>query len=642
VKALFLSLVIICAGGTMAAAEPPIQVSVRPLDLAQHQIEVTLRLPEDATKKGAVLAMPAWTPGSYLVRDYARFVDRVEAKDGAGRALPIGKVDKQSWKLPAASGVTVSYRVYGNDLSVRTNHIDGAHAHLVGAATFLYIEKDLGRPYEIRYEGFPPDWKIATSLEPHEEWPGGIEPKVVNGEAQEYWNNSKFYSAKDYDTLVDSPVELGTFRLHRFHALNADFELAITGAHNGDEARMAADAEKVVTEAGRIFGGFPFGRYVFLLTFSPKAGGGLEHKASTSLLCDPFIFDKPEGYWRLATLMAHEFFHAWNVKRLHDPALGPFDYSGENYTKQLWFHEGVTSYMEDVIVLRAGVAPWSSVAKSIGAGWTRLSQTPGRHEQSLEESSYDAWIRGYKPTEFSANSSIDYYGKGQLVGLLMEAALREATGGKAGMPELFARLWRERGEKGLTDLDIRKAFRDISGRDPEPFWDAYIRGRKELDGSQLERVFGLKLEAKAPWESLSAEDQKDPEAVRRAKAWTGLVFGNGPASGTLIQNVVPGSPAQAAGLANPMEILSVDGWRVATGAEALARFADADPGGTVEVIAANRGRVFTAKLTVAENPTRTWTLGADPAATDAQKAAFTAWTGQAFPAPEKRKGVKAP
>ena len=623
-RALFRSLLFACAGGIMAAAEAPIQAIVRPLDLAQHQVQVTLHLPEAATKKGAVLAMPAWTPGSYLVRDYARFVDRVEAKDGQGRALPLQKLDKQRWKLPAASGVTVSYRVYGNDLSVRTNHIDGAHAHLVGASTFLYLEKDEARPYEARFEGFPPDWKAATAM------PG----------------KDGAYAAKDYDTLVDSPVELGTFRLHRFHALNADFELAITGDHNGDEARMAADAEKVVTAAGRIFGGFPFERYVFLLTFSPRSGGGLEHKASASLLCDPFIFDKPEGYWRLDSLIAHEFFHAWNVKRLHDPVLGPFDYAQENYTKLLWFHEGVTSYMEAVIALRAGVVPWSYVAKGIGKGWTQLSQTPGRLEQSLEESSFDAWIRGYKPTEFSSTSGIDYYGKGQLVGLLMEAELRQATGGKAGMPELFAKLWNDHGEKGLADADIRAAFKALSGEDPEPFWDAYVRGRRELDGAPLEKAFGLKWEGKAPWESLGPEDQKDAEAVRRAKAWTGLVFGNGGAGAApapaIIQAVIPGSPADQAGLANPMEILSVGGWRTATGAEAAARFADADPGGTVEVMAVNRGRVFTTRLTVGENPTRAYTLGADPAATDAQRAAFEAWTGQPFPAPEKRKGVKVP
>ncbi len=622
----------------MAAAEPAIQVTVRPLDLAQHQVQVELRLPDDATRKGATLALPAWTPGSYLVRDYARFVDRVEATDGSGKALPIEKVDKQSWKLPAASGVTVRYRVYGNDLTVRTNHVDATHAHLVGAATYLYVEKGLDRPYELRFEGFPSAWRVATALESKEEWPGGIEPKMVNGKVMEFANGANYYLASDYDTLVDSPVELGTFHLHRFHALNADFELAITGESNGDEARMASDAEKIVTAAGNIFGGFPFQRYVFLLTFSPKAGGGLEHKASTSLLCDPFIFDKPEGYWRLSNLMAHEFFHAWNVKRLHDPVLGPFNYSSENYTKLLWFHEGFTSCMEHAIALRAGVVPWSSSAKAIAQGWTRLSQTPGRHEQSLEESSYDAWIRGYKPTEFSANSSIDYYGKGELVGLLMEADLRLATGGKAGLPELFVKLWKERGEKGVTDADIRKAYKELGG-DSEPFWNAYIRGRKELDASLLERAFGLKFDAKAPWETLSAEEQKDPEAVRRAKAWTGLVFGK---EGTTIQNVIPGSPAEKAGLANPMEVLAVNGWRVTSGAEALARCADADPGGTAGVVAVNRGRLFTTSLLVGENPTRTFTLSVDPAATEAQRAAFQAWTGQPFPAMERRKGVKAP
>ena len=599
-------------------AAQAIRAAVRPLDLAQHQIEVELSLPDGAAEQGAILALPAWTPGSYLVRDYARFVDRVEAKDGQGRALAVEKLDKQRWKAAPGKGVTVRYRVYGNDLTVRTNHIDASHAHLVGAATFLYLEQEPGRPWELRFEGFPGEWKIATALR----------------------EKDGAYLAPDHDTLVDSPVELGTFRLHRFQALGADFEFAVTGAHNGDEVRIVSDAEKIVAAAGRVFGGFPFDRFVFLLSFSPKAGGGLEHRTSASLLFDPFAFEKPEGYWRLASLVAHEFFHAWNVKRLHDPALGPFDYARENYTRLLWFHEGLTSCMEDVIALRAGVVPWSSAAKGIGQGWTKLAQTPGRFEQSLEESSFDAWIRAYQPNEFSPNSAVDYYGKGQLVGLLMEAALRHSTDGKAGLPELFVRLWQEQGERGVTDADIRAAYRAISGLDPETFWDAYIRGRQELDAAPFEKAFGLRLEAKAPWEQLDLEEQKDAGALRRAKSWTGLVFGNGPAP--TIQNVIPGSPADGAGLAHPMEILAVDGWRVASGAEAAARFADAGPGRDAEVLAANRGRVFARKLTIAENPTRTYTLSADPAATEAQRAAFEAWTSQAFPAPERRKGLKKP
>ena len=606
----------------MAAAEiaAPIQATVRPLDLAQHQIEVTLRLPDGATRGGAVLALPAWTPGSYLIRDYARFVDRVGATDGAGNSLMIEKLDKQRWKVPAATGVTLRYRVYGNDLTVRTNHMDGTHAHIVGAATYLYLEKNLDRPYEVRFESFPEGWKVATALPSS----GGV------------------YRAKDYDTLVDSPTELGTFRRYSFRVLNAEFEMAITGDSNGDESRIVADAQKIVATAGAMFGGFPFDRYVFLLTFSPKARGGLEHKASTSLLCDPFVFDKAEGYWNLDSLIAHEFFHAWNVKRLHDPVLGPFDYSAENYTKLLWFHEGVTSYMEDVITLRAGVVPWSYVAKGIGTAWTRQSEQPGRHEQSLEESSYDAWIRGYQPTEFSYNSSIDYYGKGQLVGLLMEATLRKATGGKEGMSELFTHLWRERGERGISDEDLKSVFQKISGLDPKPFWNAYITGREELDGSVVEEALGLKWESRVASDSSRTEDPKDEVAQRRTKTWTGLSFGTGDRATSVIQNVIPGSPADSAGLANPMEILSVSGWRTATGDEVLARCADAPPGESVEVVAVNRGRLFTTRLMVVENPTRTWTLSVNPLATEAQKAAFEAWTGQSFPVPERRKAQKAP
>lgn len=603
----------------MAGPRAPLQAVLRPLDLAQHQIEVALRIPDDAAAEGAVLALPAWTPGSYLIRDYARFVDRVEATDGGGRPLEAVKLDKQRWRVAPGRGVTVRYRVYGNDLSVRTNHIDVRHAHLVGAATFLHLEADPGRPWELRFEGFPAAWRVATALP----------------------ERSGAYHAPDHDTLVDSPVELGTFRLHRFEALGTAFELAVTGEHGGDEARIAADAERIVTAAGRIFGGFPFDRYVFLLTFSPKAGGGLEHRASTSLLFDPFAFEKPDGHWRLNALVAHEFFHAWNVKRLHDPALGPFDYAREAYTRLLWFHEGFTSCLEDVICLRAGVVPWSFVAKGIGQAWTKLAQTPGRFEQSLEEASFDAWIRAYKPTEFSPLAGVDYYGKGQLVGLLMEAALREATGGMAGLPELFAKLWQDRGEGPLTDDDVRAAFQALSGADPAPFWDAWIRGRQELDPAPLRRAFGLVLESQAPWEALPPDEAKDPAAQRRARAWTGLTFASG-AGPALVQAVAPGSPAEAAGLAHPMEVLAVAGWRTAGAAEAAARFADVGPGAEVEVLAADRGRLLTTRLRVGENPTRTWTLRAAAAATEAQKAAFEAWTGQAFPAPERRKGVKAP
>ena len=592
----------------------PIRAILRPLDLAQHLFEVELALPAEAVASGAVAALPAWTPGSYLVRDYARFVDRVRILEGR-KERSLEKLDKQRWQLPAsARDLTVKYRVYGNDLTVRTNHLDATHAQIIPAATFLYLEGQLDRPVEVRFEGFPAGWKVASAL-----------PQKQGA-----------HLAKDVDTLVDSPFELGAFRTRSFKAGGTAFELVFTGAHNGDEGRMAEATRKIVEAAGAIFGGFPFKRYVFFFTFTPKLRGGLEHKDCTSLIADSHAFDKPEGYYALFQLVAHEFFHAWNVKRLHDPVLGPFDYSRENPTKMLWFHEGLTSYMEHVIVLRAGVVPWSHTAKELAKCWSEQVQRPGRLEQSLEESSWDAWIRFYKQHEFSPNSSISYYEKGEMVAWLMDAALREGSRGKAGLADLFALLWTRHGEHGLTDADVRRAFEALSGMDSAPFWNAYISGRAELDPTPLRRAFGLEMEARAPWESLPPEEAKDPAALRRAKAWTGLVFApNGPT----IQNVIPDSPAAKAGLSFGMEILAVDGWRTSTAADAQRALAEPGPGAKATVLASDRGRVFEVLVPVVENPGRAHRLVPDPRTGAAQRAAFAASYGQPYPAaPVKRGG----
>jgi predicted metalloprotease with PDZ domain len=592
----------------------PIRATLRPLDLSQHLFEVELTLPAEALSTGAVAALPAWTPGSYLVRDYARFVDRVRLLEGR-RERPLEKLDKQRWQLPASKReLTVKYRVYGNDLTVRTNHVDATHAQIIPAATFLYLEGQLGRPVEVRFEGFPADWKVASALP----------------------QKQGTHFAKDFDTLVDSPFELGAFRTRGFKTGDTSFELIFTGRHNGDEGRMAEATRKIVEAAGAIFGGFPFKRYVFFFTFTPKLRGGLEHKDCTSLIADSHAFDKPEGYYALFQLVAHEFFHAWNVKRLHDPVLGPFDYSRENPTKMLWFHEGLTSYMEHVIVLRAGVVPWNHTSKELAKCWSEQVQRPGRLEQSLEESSWDAWIRFYKQHEFSPNSSVSYYDKGEMAAWLMDAALREGSRGKAGLADLFARLWTRHGENGLTDADVRRAFHELSGQDPAPFWDAYISGCAELDATPLRRAFGLSMDAKTPWEALSAEVPNDPVAQRRAKAWTGLVLAsNGPA----IQNVIPGSPAALAGLSFGMEVIAVDGWRTNTAAEVQRGLAEPGPGGKVAVLASDRSRVFEVQVPVIESPERTHRLLPDPKAGATQRAAFKAAYGQAYPtAPAKRIG----
>lgn len=591
----------------------PIKAALRPLDLAQHELEVELALPPELTAAGCVLTLPAWTPGSYLVRDYARLLDRFEASDWRGRPVAVAKVDKQSWRLPPlAKGGKVRYRLFCNDLTVRTNHVDAGHAQIVGAATFLHAERETDRPFEVRFEGFPPGWKVATAL-----------PKRDGA-----------FLAPGFDALVDSPFELGAFRLHRFATGGARFEIAMTGDHAGDEDRIVEATRRIVEACGAIFGGFPFRRYLFQLTFAPGGRGGLEHRDSTLLLHDPHSLSAPSGYHDLYTLIAHEFFHVWNVKRIRDRRLGPFDYGRENPTRMLWFHEGLTSFVQHLIVLRAGVVPWSAVARSLAATWTEYVNRPGRKEQSLEEASFDAWIRQYKPNEFSANSTVGYYDKGSLVGWMMDARIRLASKGRRGIEDFFRLLWERHGDAGIEDADLRRAYEELSGEAAAPFWNAFISGRVELDASPIERAYGLRFEARSPWETLPPGEAEDPFFSGRAKVWAGLVLHKDKAT---VSSVVPGGPAWDAGLSYGAEILAVGGWRTTTSRQAQERIQDHAVGAEVEVLAESQGRVRSHRLTLALNPERSFRIGFDPAAGPRQRAAFAAWTGLVFPAPRKRR-----
>lgn len=591
----------------------PVHAVVRPLDLAMHELQVTLTLPAEAVARGAVLALPAWTPGSYLIRDYARFLDRLTAMTPDGRPLALEKLDKQRWRLPPAPhGATISYRLFANELTVRTNHLDAGHAHLVGAASFLYLEDQLARPVRVVFQGWPEGWRVATAL-PETPGPGG---EVA-------------YLAADYDTLVDAPFELGTFHLHTFDEAGCAFRLAISGAHAGDETRLVDGARALVRVCAGIFGGLPCARYLFLLAFQPGLRGGLEHRDSTSLLADPRQVEKAEGYFDVFTLIAHEFFHVWNVKRLRAGGLGPFDYQREVHTPLLWFHEGCTSFMQYLLVLRAGLAPWAWVARRLASSWTDNTNRAGRLEQSLEEASFDAWIRHYKPTEFTANSTVSYYDKGALVAWIMDAQLRLGSGGEAGLDTLFAALWRRIGDGPVADGDLRAVYAELGGADPDGFWDRFIQGRAPLDPAPIEAAYGLRFTVRAPWELLPAGEAHDPDALRRARVYAGLVFTDDTA---VVAHALPDSPAARAGLGYGVEILAVDGWRTRSAGEVQRHLGDRAPGEAVAILASELGRVRACRLILAESPHRTTLIGAEPGASLAQREAFSAWTGQPFPA----------
>ncbi len=502
---------------TGCEALAPIEAVLRPGSLALREAMVELRLPPGALVDGGVLALPAWTPGSYLVRDHARRLDRFEAFDDMGRRLETPKLDKQRWSLPPTPGpVVVRYRLLCGELTVRTNHLDAHHAQFIGAATFPYLEGQTDRPWRVRWDGWPEGWRVATVL-----------PEVQGA-----------HEAPDYDTLVDSPFELGTFEARAFDVDGTRFEWAITGAHRVDLDRLLDATQRIVRVCRDWFGGFPFRRYLFLLTFSPGTRGGLEHRDSTSLLADPNVSAEDSGFRELLLLVAHEFFHAWNAKRLRAPQLGPFDYARECPTTLLWFHEGFTSFMQYVILLRAGLVDWTWCARRWAKSWSEHAYRPGCRDQSLEASSWDAWIRFYKPDLFSTNTTVSYYEKGALVAWMMDAEIRLATEGRWGLEAFFQHLWGRIGDGHVTDADLREAYRSLVGTSPEPFWKKWISGTEALDPSSIEAAYGLRF----TW------------TETRGEGWIGATFSGEP---PVVANVLPGAPAERAGLSFGQEVLAV-------------------------------------------------------------------------------------
>lgn len=568
----------------------PIRATLRPLALAEHAVEVELQLPRQAVEKGGVLFMPAWTPGSYLIRDHARLLDRLDLQDSGGNPVALRKLDKQRWAFPELPrGGRVRYRLHCNDLSVRTNHVDGRHAQLIGAATFLGLEGELLRPWQVRLEGWPKGWKVATALE----------------------RKGRSWVAPDYHGLVDAPLELGTFTRHDWNSAGTAFSLAVTGPHQGNERRIAEGAQRIA-EAGRAwFGGFPFPRYLFLLTFSPCARGGLEHRDCCSLLADPFAVREPKGLAELDQLVAHEFFHAWSVKRLRPADLAADAYDREAHSSLLWFFEGFTSFAQQVLCAQAGLLEAGEVLQEMGRLWTEHLLRPGRSEQSLASASWDAWIRAYKPNEFSANTSVNYYDKGCLVAWILEGELRQATGGTRGVQDLFADLWTRHGDGSVSDEDLRRAVRRVGGFDPDPFWRNFILGTSELDSTAIEAGLGL---TRVQWGGGSP--------------WIGISCAQG---SMLIQNVWPGSPASQADLGHGMEILAVDGWRTASTADFNRVVAGLEVGRQTEILAATRGRLSRHSLVPESRPSLSTQFLPAPAPTRGQQKAFRATFGQPHP-----------
>jgi len=579
----------------------PLRYRVALDDPVGHEIGVELEVPALGGET-LDLVLPVWTPGSYLVRDFARHVFDLEARDGAGRRLPVERIEKHRWRVRSGGrAVRVRYRVFAFEESVRTSYFDDAHAFWNGTSVFAYVDGELDRPCEVEVRP-PRGWRVATAL-----------PK-----------RGARWRAESYDELADSPFEVGTHALHAFRVGGARLELALHGDTNADVRRLVRILRAVARAEGDLFGGFPFSRYLFIVHALPQDGGGLEHGASCTLNVAGLGFESEHGYRRFAELAAHELFHAWNVKRIRDRRLGPFDYTKETYTRLLWFHEGFTSFMEGPILLRAGIVEPSAYLADLAERWARYVAKPGRNVTPLSELSFEAWIKQYKPAENFMNRAISYYEKGEWAALVLELVLREATGGRRGVVDVFRRLWRRFGQRdvGLEPADVEEAASAVAGRSLDAFFRRYVHGVAELPVPRLLARAGVRVARSAPWEG-----EKDATRARRLRGYAGLAFASSergkPAA---VRNVVPGSPAWRAGISYGDELLAVGGARV-DAASAPRRLQDAAPGARLRIALFRRDVLREATLVVGRNPERRFSFEPDPRPTPQARAIRRGWLG---------------
>jgi predicted metalloprotease with PDZ domain len=584
----------------------PIVYRVSMSQPASHEFEVEMTVPA-LPHADAEIVFPAWAPGSYLVRDFVRHVFQLTITDVRGRALPAERLDKQRWRIATGGqAFRVRYRVFAFDASVRTSYLDASHGYWNGTSMFFFVEGQLARPCRVTV--VPPaksGWRVATAL-----------PEA----------GRLTYAAEDFDELADSPFEVGTHSLHAFNVGRTRFEMALYGRTNAETARLVDVLRRVADATGKIFGGFPFKRYLFIVHALPVGSGGLEHRASVTMDIAGLSFEDLVGYQRFGDLAAHELFHAWNVKRIHDAALGPIDYTRECYTRLLWLYEGFTDYLAHIIILRAGITTPRDFYKMLAEDWPKYANRPGRNETPLSELSFETWIKQYKPSENFVNRAVSYYEKGFWTGMALDIEMRLASEGRRGLPELIKRLWDRFGKKGkpIVDADVRDATAVLAGKRMDRFFDRYIEGTEELPLPALWKKAGLTVTARAEWdESGKAEADRDPVRSRRARAWMGIAL---QADKTVVRNVVPGSPAWRAGLTFNDEIVAVGGVRV-TPSTLAKRVGDHRVGARVKVAYFRRELLEEATVTLGANPERRLTIAGNAHADADARAARDGWLG---------------
>lgn len=571
------------------------------LDHVAHLIDVTIVITNPDANQ--LLQLPVWTPGSYLVREYSRHVRDVQASQDGTPCL-IHKTDKRSWQVATHGDMPleVHYRVYAYELTVRTNHVDDTHAFFNPAAVCMQVV-GADQPLDVTVI-VPQAWHVATQLPQRN-------PVVTDGRA-DCWS----FVAADFDALVDAPFECGTHRYSTFYVEGVPHHVAIWGHGNEHFATLLIDIERSVRAVMAHFVHVPYQQYLFILHLADGVYGGLEHAASTVCLCDKWGFGKQRDYERILGLITHEFYHTWNVKYIRPAPLGPFDYGKENYTRQLWLVEGVTSYYDNLIMCRAGMITPQRYLELLADDIATVQRLPGRTVQSLADASFDAWIRYYRPDENSPNVSISYYVKGAVVVFALDMLIRQLTNGQHSFDDVMRHLeahypWHI---PGIPEGDaMQQIIATVIGgqRDAiDAFFAEYIFGTKEIDYASLCATVGIYPHwhgGDDPATTLGITVRQDGGRL-------------------MVATVHPHGPAHVAGISPFDELVAFNGVRIDQH-RLKARLNELHVGSEVVLTYFRRDELRQQTCQVIETPLQHVSLTPLAQQTDAQLLAYQQWVG---------------
>ncbi|GAB3196362.1 putative metalloprotease with PDZ domain [Pontibacter aydingkolensis] len=494
-----------------------------------HYFKVEAEL-SGVKKKYVDFTMPVWAPGSYLVREFAKNVEGFRATDKDGKELRSEKIEKNTWRVYAdkADLIRATYNVYAFEMSVRTSFLDASHGYVNGTSIFMYPEgyhQTAGTLVVKPYAGWS---KVSTGLKSIGQFT---------------------YTFPNYDILADSPLEIGNHEVYTFTAAGVPHEVAMYGEGNYNPEKLMQDMKRVAEESIAIMGELPVDRYVFIVHNLQRGGGGLEHLNSTTLQTSRWNYGTESGYNGFLSLVAHEYFHLWNVKRLRPQPLGPFDYNQENYTSLLWVSEGITSYYDDLIVRRAGFTSPQRYLDIVAGSINSVENTPGNKVQTVAESSLDAWIKYYRRNENSNNAEVSYYTKGGVLGHLLNMEIMKRTNGQKSLDDVMRYMYDryyKKLDRGYTEKEFKEAVEKIAGTSMDAFFRDYINGTKTPDYNKYFEAAGLKL--------------VDTNQGSESSSWgatTAMVDGK-----VMVRNVNRGTSAYEAGLNVNDEIIAVNGFRV--------------------------------------------------------------------------------